>query len=82
MAHKTIRMRMDINHLYELIDEVISNSRSKIARENRMGIAIGLELLQTYLREIAERAIELNDEVLIEALLNLHVLKEDKEDGK
>lgn len=82
MANKTIRMRMDINHLYELIDEVISNSRSKIARENRMGIVIGLELLQTYLREIAERAIELNDEVLIEALLNLHVLKEDKEDGK
>ena len=82
MANKTIRMRMDINHLYELIDEVLSNSRSKIVRENGMGIAIGLEILQTYLREIAERAIELNDEVLIECLLNLHVLREDKEDGK
>ena len=75
MANKTIHMRMDINHLYECIDEVISNSRSKIARENRIPITVGLEILQSSFRRIAERAIEINDDVLIEELLNLHILR-------
>lgn len=81
MANKTIRMRMNIQHLYELIDEVLSNSRSKIVNENRISISVGMEILASYLKQIAERAIELNDELLIELLLDLHVLKEDKEDG-
>ena len=79
---KTKRMKMDINNWFRMVDEVISNSRSKIARENGFGIAIGMELLSSYLRQIAERAIELNDDVLIDLLLDLHVLKEEKEDGK
>lgn len=79
---KTKRMKMDINNWFRMVEEVISNSRSKIARENGFGIAIGMELLTSYLRQIAERAIELNDDVLIDLLLDLHVLKEGKEDGK
>lgn len=79
---KLKRMKMDINNWFRLVNEVISNSRSKIARENGFGISIGMELLTSYLRQIAERAIELNDDVLIDLLLDLHVLKEGKEDGK
>ena len=79
---KIKRMKMDINNWFRMVEEVISNSRSKIARENGFGIAIGMELLSSYLRQIAERAIELNDDVLIDLLLDLHVLKEEKEDGK
>ena len=82
MAKKIQRMKMDINNFFRLIDEVISNSRSKIARENGFGIAVGMDLLSSYLRQIAERAIELNDDVLIDLLLDLHVLKEKKDDGK
>lgn len=82
MANKIHRMKMDINNWFRLVEEVISNSRSKIARENGFGIAIGMELLTSYLRQIAERAIELNDDVLIDLLIDLHVLKEEKEDGK
>ena len=78
---KTQRTKMDINNFFRLVEEVISNSRSKIARENGLGIAIGMELLANYLRQIAERAIELNDDVLIDLLIDLHVLKEEKEDG-
>lgn len=70
-------MKMDINNWMRQIDEVLSNSRSKIVRENRFGISIGMDLLLSYLKEIAERAIELNDEKLIEILLDLHVLKEE-----
>ena len=82
MANKTMRMKMDINNWFLHVEEVISNSRSKIARENGFGIAVGMDLLSSYLRQIAERAIELNDDVLIDLLLDLHVLKEEKEDGK
>ena len=82
MAKKINRMKMDINNWFRSVEEVISNSRSKIARENGFGIAIGMELLTSYLRQIAERAIELNDDVLIDLLIDLHVLKEEKEDGK
>jgi hypothetical protein len=76
MSRKIHRMKLDINHLYELIDEVLSNSRSKIIKERGFAISVGLDLLQNYLRDIAERAIELNDDVLIDLLLDLHVLKE------
>lgn len=82
MASKIHRMKMDINNWFRLLDEVMSNCRSKIARENGFGIAIGMELLASYLRQIGERAIELNDDVLIDLLIDLHVLKEEKEDGK
>lgn len=71
------RMKMDINNWMRQIDDVLSNSRSKIVRENRFGISIGMDLLLAYLKEIAERAVELNDEKMIELLLDLHVLKED-----
>lgn len=70
------RMKLDINHLFEVIDEVLQNSRSKIIRERGFAIAVGLELLQHYLRDIAHRAIELDDDVLISLLVDLHVLKE------
>ena len=72
---RKIRTKLDINNLFRLIDEVMSNSRSKIAKKNGFGIAIGLELLTSYLKEIAERAIELNDDKLIDILIDLHVLK-------
>lgn len=81
VPNKTMRMKMDINNFFRLIEEVISNSRSKIARENGFGIAVGMEMLSSYLRQIAERAIELNDDVLLDLLVDLHVLKEVKEDG-
>lgn len=40
------------------------------------GIGIGLELLECYMKNIAERAIELNDDVLIGLLKDLCVLVE------
>lgn len=71
------RMKMDINNWVRQVDDVLSNSRSKIVRENRYGISIGMDLLLSYLKDIVERAIELNDEKLIEILLDLHVLKKE-----
>lgn len=71
----TLRMKLDYNHLLETIDEVMSNSRSKLAKENGFGIAIGLNMLSDYLKKIAERAIELNDDILLELLVDMMILK-------
>lgn len=71
------RMKMDINNWVRQVDDVLSNSRSKIIRENGYGISIGLDLLLSYLKEIADRAVELQDEKLIEILIDLHVLKQE-----
>lgn len=71
------RMKMDINNWVRQVDEVLSNSRSKIIRENGYGISVGLDLLLSYLKEIANRAVELQDEKLIEILLDLHVLEQE-----
>ncbi len=72
-------MKLDYNNLLRLINETLSASRSKIVRENAFGISMGMDLLSEYLKKIAERAIELNDETLIKLLLDIDVLKEDKE---
>lgn len=70
-------MKMDINNWVRQVDYVLSNSRSKIIRENGYGISIGLDLLLCYLKEIADRAIEINDEELLEILVCLYVLKKE-----
>lgn len=71
-------MKLDYNHLIEIIDDTLANSRSKTVRENAFGIGIGLNLLNEYLRKIAERAIKLNDEVLLGLLKDMMILKEEK----
>lgn len=73
---KTQRTKLDYNHLLETIDAVMSNSRSKIARENGFGIGIGLNMLTSYIKQIAERAIEINDEILLGLLQDMMVIKE------
>ena len=74
------RVKLDYNHLLELIDETFSKNDTETIEKNAFGITIGLELLSSFMKEIAERAIEINDEVLIDILKDLCVLKE-KESG-
>ena len=73
------RIKLDINNLFRQIEDVISNSRSKIARENGFGIAIGLDLLSKYLMEIGELAIKQDNKELIEILVDLHVLRREED---
>lgn len=75
-----MRIKLDYNNLLQQIDNVLSSSRSKVVKENAFGISVGLNLLSSYIRQIAERAVELDDDVLIGLMLDLHVIKkEDKE---
>ena len=72
-----MRVKLDYNNLLQRIDDVLSASRSKVAKENALGISVGLQILSTYIKSIAERAIEIEDDVLIGLLLDLGVLKEE-----
>lgn len=78
---KTQRMKLDYNNLLRQIDEVITKDESEEARHAAFGIEIGLNLLTSYMRQIGERALEINDEVLIGLLLDLHILAESQEDN-
>ena len=72
-----MRIKLDYNNLLRQIDDVLSSSRSKVVKENAFGISVGLQLLSSYLKNIAERAVELDDEVLIGLLLDLCILKKE-----
>ena len=73
-----MRIKLDYNNLLRQIDEVLSVSRSKVVKENAFGISVGLQLLSSYLKQIAERAVELDDEVLIGLLIDLCILKKEE----
>lgn len=75
-----MRIKLDYNNLLEQIGGVLSASRSKVVKENAFGISVGLNLLSSYIQQIAERAVELNDDILIGLLLDLHVIKKEDEE--
>ena len=80
-SEKTTTKLMGLNYsnLVRNIDEVLAKSRSRIVQENAFGISFGINLLNEYLRRIAERVLEINDEVLIGLLKDLEILVESEE---
>lgn len=73
-----MRMKLDYNNLLSNIDRTLSESRSRVVKENAFGIAVGLELLSGYLRDIAQRAIDLNDDKLVELCVGMGILKQEE----
>lgn len=74
-----MRIKMDYNNLLSPIDRTLSGSRSRTVKANAFGIAVGLELLSGYLRDIAQRAIDLNDDKLIDLCVDMGILKQEGE---
>nr|DAZ54187.1 MAG TPA: hypothetical protein [Caudoviricetes sp.] len=74
-----MRIKMDYNNLLSTIDRTLSESRSRTVKANAFGIAVGLELLSGYLRDIAQRAIDLNDDKLIDLCVDMGILKQEGE---
>lgn len=73
-----MRMKLDYNNLLSNIDRTLSESKSRVVKENAFGIAVGLELLSGYLRDIAQRAIDLEDDKLIELCVGMGILKREE----
>ena len=76
----TQRIKLDYNHLMQQIAEFLNENCSEDNERLGFGIGMGLELLDAYMKNIAERAIELNDNALIDLLKDLCILIE-KENG-
>lgn len=74
-----MRIKMDYNNLLSTIDRTLSGSRRRTVKANAFGIAVGLELLSGYLRDIAQRAIDLNDDKLIDLCVDMGILKQEGE---
>lgn len=74
-----MRMKLDYNNLLSNIYRTLSESRSKVVKRNAFGIAVGLEMLSGYLRDIAQRAIDLNDDKLIDLCVDMGILKREEE---
>lgn len=75
------RIKLDYNNLLKYIDETLNgmNIDCEQFKLDAYSIEIGLNLLTSYIKEIAKRAIELNDDVLIGLLKDLYVLKESED---
>ena len=73
---KVQRIKLDYNHLMQQIVDFLNQNTSEDNERFVCGIGIGLELLEAYMKNIAKRAIELNDSVLIDLLKDLCVLVE------
>lgn len=70
-----MKMKLDYNNLINLICETIEKSEDEEVKEQVFGIEIGLNLLTSYLSDIAKLAIKRNDEELLELCCGLLIVK-------
>ena len=77
-------IKMDYNELLNKVSKAPHSSKSRYVKEWGNSIAVGFEILNSYLRRIAQRAIETQDAALLEDLANLGLVTEieDGEDEK
>lgn len=72
------KMKLDYNNLTRLIMDTVSGKQDDEGTQNAaFGIAIGLELLSSYLKDIAMLAIKRNDTELLEICKGLLIVTED-----
>lgn len=72
------RMKLDYNNLIRMIMDAVSGERNDEETQNTaFVIAGGLELLSSYLKDIATLAIKRNDAELLELCKGLLIVKED-----
>lgn len=80
-----MKMKLDYNNLMRMIVEVLNTenkSEEEIAeavKDNAFGICIGLELLTSYMKDIATLAIDRNDKELLEICKSLLIITEEGE---
>lgn len=72
------KLKLDLNNLMDTIDSTLSAESIETVEENAFGIAMGLELLCNYIKEIAEYGVEKGDEYIINWARNLLIIKEEK----
>ena len=70
------KMKLDFNHLMSFIDDILSADSIATVHDNAFAVAVGLDMLQSYLKELAQHAIDTEDPFLIEWCKGLMIVKE------
>ena len=72
-----MQMRLDYNNLMRQICDLLNNSDDEMVQESAFYIGIGIELLTSYMKGIANLAIERNDKELLEICKALLIVTEE-----
>lgn len=78
----TRRMKLNYNGFVESVADVLSCESIEDVQLDAFGVEVGLQLLNSYLFELAEHAIEAEDEWLLEWCKNLMIVTETDDGGK
>lgn len=70
-----MKMKLDIGDVINKALDIINNSKSRKAKDYGFGIGIGFEIFVSYLEDITNRAIEIDDPIILEALINIGACK-------
>ena len=78
----TMKVKLNYHGLIEEIDNTIMADSIEEVRENMLQIKVGLTLLNSYMEEIADRAIETYDDWIVMWCKSLMLVEEIPEEGK
>lgn len=71
-----MKMKLDYNNFMRQIVDLLDNSEDEIVKDSAWHIGIGLDLLTSYMKDIATLAIERNDKELLEICKGLLIVTE------
>lgn len=71
-----MKMRLDYNNFMRQIVDLLNNSEDETVQESAFSIGMGLELLTSYMKDIATLAIKRNDKELLEICKGLLIVTE------
>lgn len=77
----TGKIKLNYNGLVTYIESTIDSEDIEEVLENALAIDTGLQLLNGYMKEIAEHTIETKDPWLVEWCRNLEIIKVEDGDG-
>lgn len=74
------QMKLNYNSFIEHIADVLASENIETVQNEAWSIEVGLQLLNGYMENLAKRAIETQDEFLVEWCKNLMIVSERQED--
>ena len=78
--NKTIQVKMDILAVFNQMIDFLNGLDEQIVPKEMQVLDIKAEMLMARLRSIAQRALEINDEKIIDELLCLGIIKGSRDD--
>ena len=75
-----MQMKLNYNGFVEHIADVLASENIETVQNEAWSIEVGIKLLNEYMEQLAKRAIETQDEFLIEWCKHLCIIVETEED--